>query len=70
MFNELYKVILCSQYYGINLIPISFPLTFNIVNNYLVSDIYLIISIDISTEKIIKKCCRGTQSRFKVFNIW
>jgi hypothetical protein len=41
---ELYKVILCSQYYGINLIPISFPLIFNIVNNYLVSDIYLIIS--------------------------
>ena len=41
---ELYKVILCSQYYGINLIPISFPLTFNIVNNYLVSDMYLIIS--------------------------
>ena len=41
---KFYKVIVFSKSYGVQLIPIQFPLIFNIVNNYLVSDIFLIIS--------------------------
>ena len=41
---NMYNVIVSSKLYGINIIPVYFPLIFNIVNNMLVCDIYFIIA--------------------------
>ena len=39
-----YSVITSSNLYGINMIPIIFPLVFNIINNKMVSDIFFLIN--------------------------
>lgn len=50
--NQLYQIILCSSIYGINTIPIIFPLNFIILNNDLISDLFYIFHILSSANEL------------------
>ncbi len=50
--NQLYQIILCSSIYGINTLPIIFPLNFIILNNDLISDLFYIFHILSSANEL------------------